>query len=205
MSISKQCFQKSYAALSQIFPSIKKDLETKDVKEQQADLQLRYVLLDGELDDESLENGTRLMCLKCEKLYPGDNWTAKLISYSKPMISEEWTDVVRAIRNNIQGESSRYNPDRYKKQLRRMYEQCPLAFIVANKLGFQYCADNIQNEICISQIRMACEAEKNRAEIIGGYIDRYEDIGSEIRVGELQKLNVKPALRLLETIKNENT
>lgn len=205
MTITKECFQTSYATLSQIFPSIKKDLESKSAQEQQAELHLRYLLLDSELDDHALETATKLMCIKCDKLYPGDNWSAKLIAYANPTIAEEWPDVVRAIRENISGANARYDPEGFSKKLKIMRDQCPLSYILAQKLGFEYCASNINSEICISQIRMACEAEKNRAEKLGGYIEKYEDVGKSVRVGELQKLNIGPALRLLESIKDENS
>lgn len=203
MTITKEAFQTSYATLSQIFPSIKKDLESKDPAEQQAELQLRYLIMNEELDNAALELATRLMCVRCEKIYPGDNWTAKLIAYAKPVVSEEWPDVVRAIRENISGSSSRYDPQGYANKIKAMRKQCPLAYIVAEKLGFEYCADHIGSEVCIGQIRMACESEKNRAEKIGGYIEHYEDVSYGARVGVMSRLDITPTVKLLEKVRDE--
>ena len=194
--ITKENFQTSLATLSQIFPSIKKDLEAKTPAEQQAEIAVRYRLLD-DLNDEQLTNATKAMCQKHKQLYPGDNWSAILIDYAKPRVEEEWTDVVKVIRDFLEGTSWHYDHEGCKKAIARMKDFCPLAYVVCLKLGFQNLAEHIYDQTTIAQIRMAVEAEKKRAEEIGAIVECFENDGHK-RVGRVIPLAPK---KILEQIK----
>lgn len=161
--ISEKCFKECVACLFKTFRSIENDFLKGSKDERNSALKLWHSALSSRLSDDQLRSGVHRMVLEVENLYPGTNWIAILCNYCKPKVAETPSDVCQMIMDVLSRVSFVYPSVETQKAVEDLKKKSPLAFAVAEKMGWKEMALADNSLVLRAQIRMCAESEIKRA------------------------------------------